>query len=441
MQKGQSDTDRTFSFFLRPESNRLSFRVSTTTLPNDGGDSSAALALNTWTHVALVKRGSTLSLYLDGTLDSQRSLSSPVVHNSLPLRLSAPQFGGTEMKLDDLRLYCHALSALQIQDLVSLVGYWRFAEGSGSTAQDSSACHNDGLLGGSDSAPAWVPVGADYALSFDGLNDVVQIPNSPSLELGKADANFSIAYWINLRQSFTGNWRLVMQKGQSDTDRTFSFFLRPESNRLSFRVSTTTLPNDGGDSSAALALNTWTHVALVKRGSTLSLYLDGTLDSQRSLSSPVVHNSLPLRLGSGSIASARAQLDELRLYDGALSPGLVAQLASTPYRLLNQSQPAPSPLPRTLALLPAGSTAPSATPSPALQASLHQGELRLRLPLPHNSPNPSLSLQSSPDLIHWQPLPIVAKPGRILLPDGGAGLEFRIPLAAGSPLFFRLTPQ
>ena len=43
-------------------------------------------------------------------------------------------------------------------DEPGLVGYWRFDDGSGLIATDSSPSHNDGTLGGGDSThvPQWV---------------------------------------------------------------------------------------------------------------------------------------------------------------------------------------------------------------------------------------------------------------------------------------------
>ncbi|MCI0749135.1 MAG: Ig-like domain-containing protein, partial [Nevskiales bacterium] len=53
-----------------------------------------------------------------------------------------------------------------------LVGHWKFDEGSGTTASDSSGNGNTGTLNG----PVWVPGAIGRALSFDGINDYVSIP-------------------------------------------------------------------------------------------------------------------------------------------------------------------------------------------------------------------------------------------------------------------------
>ncbi|MHC4168510.1 MAG: hypothetical protein ACYSWQ_16280 [Planctomycetota bacterium] len=61
-----------------------------------------------------------------------------------------------------------------------LVGHWRFDEGSGTTAFDSSGNGNDGTLNG---GPNWVVGYLGGALEFDGSDDWVDCGNDPSLDL------------------------------------------------------------------------------------------------------------------------------------------------------------------------------------------------------------------------------------------------------------------
>jgi hypothetical protein len=88
------------------------YRISTTVSGNEEGDSTAALGLDTWTHLAYVKASNKLKLYLNGTLDSEVGLAGTSVSNTGPLYIGkdpwSPGFSGA---LDDLRVYNHALSA------------------------------------------------------------------------------------------------------------------------------------------------------------------------------------------------------------------------------------------------------------------------------------------------------------------------------------------
>jgi len=48
--------------------------------------------------------------------------------------------------MDDVRLYSGALSNAEVQYLYGFVGYWKFAEGTGTTAADSSGVANTATL-------------------------------------------------------------------------------------------------------------------------------------------------------------------------------------------------------------------------------------------------------------------------------------------------------
>ncbi|MBL9136815.1 MAG: S8 family serine peptidase, partial [Verrucomicrobiales bacterium] len=197
------------------------------------------------------------------------------------------------------------------------VAHWRFDENAGASAADASGSGNEGALA---NGPTWDPSGqVDGCLSFDGVDDTVVIPHSSDLELGKDNTDFSVAFWLNLQQGPTGLWRLLLQKGNGLNSRWFTFFLWPNTNRLHFRVSTTANSNEGGDSVGILATNSWNHVAMIKRGSSLRLYLNGAFDSERVLPAPVLSNQEPLYLGDNPLNfGTKAKLDELRLYCRAL---------------------------------------------------------------------------------------------------------------------------
>ncbi|MBU4338844.1 hypothetical protein KKD57_04800, partial [Patescibacteria group bacterium] len=89
------------------------------------------------------------------------------------LKKTALNDGGT----DPMRL--EVGSNLQLWAKVSgLVGYWNFDEGEGKIAKDLSGNGNDGNL---ISGPVWIDGKVGKALSFYGVDDYVEIPNSISL--------------------------------------------------------------------------------------------------------------------------------------------------------------------------------------------------------------------------------------------------------------------
>ena len=77
-----------------------------------------------------------------------------------------------------------------------------------------------------------------------------------------------------------------------------------------------------------MELNTWTHVAYVKQGRSLRLYINGQLDNECILRSDSIGFDAPLFLGDDPVYDAtNALFDDVRVYDRALSVDAVIALA------------------------------------------------------------------------------------------------------------------
>src|SRR5262245_18641157 len=71
-----------------------------------------------------------------------------------------------------------------------LVAHWKFDESSGSTPADATSNRNDGKL---TNGPTWASGYIGGALSFDGVNDYVEVPNSASLGI---TTDITLAAWV-----------------------------------------------------------------------------------------------------------------------------------------------------------------------------------------------------------------------------------------------------
>ncbi|MBI4744175.1 MAG: hypothetical protein HY776_05090, partial [Actinobacteria bacterium] len=85
----------------------------------------------------------------------------------------------------------------------SLVGYWLFDEGGGSTAYDKSSANNNGTIYGA----TWTQGKYGQALSFDGIDDYMQVPNSTSLNITD---QLTAEAWVKL--SSLGNTQTIINK-------------------------------------------------------------------------------------------------------------------------------------------------------------------------------------------------------------------------------------
>lgn len=78
-----------------------------------------------------------------------------------------------------------------------LVGYWPFDEGSGSVAHDTSGQANHGPVYGA----TWTTGRSGSALSFDGSNDFVTLPNVDLWDFGTE--SFTVTAWFKSDASDT----------------------------------------------------------------------------------------------------------------------------------------------------------------------------------------------------------------------------------------------
>lgn len=123
--------------------------------------SNTALNANTWYHVAATYDGTTMKLYINGTLDASKaqtgSVSSNEAFNVGYLYETSRNFNG---KIDEVRVWKRALSQTEISQnmcnvnlpATSLAAYWKFNEGSGSSSQDNSGNGVTLTLSGADAS-------------------------------------------------------------------------------------------------------------------------------------------------------------------------------------------------------------------------------------------------------------------------------------------------
>ncbi len=151
-----------------------------------------------------------------------------------------------------------------------LVGAWAFDEGSGTTASDQSGRGNTGTLANA----SWTTGGKfNNALSFNGTNAWVTVPDSATLDL---TTGMTLEAWV--RPTVTGSWRTVVMKEQSG-NLVYGLYANTSTNRP--RVGDLR----GGtlrtlDGPTQLPTATWSHLAATYDGANLRLFVNGAQVSQ-----------------------------------------------------------------------------------------------------------------------------------------------------------------
>ena len=199
-----------------------------------------------------------------------------------------------------------------------------FNEGAGSTTVDSSGNGNHGTLSGA----TWTTQGKfGNALSFNGTNNFVTVPDAATLDLG---ATGTVEAWVKL--AAVNRWNGVIAKGNVNSDNAHNYAIEIDDtnhvrcglgNGSSFRVLVST---------ATLAVNQFYHLACTWNGTTLALYVNGIPDSSVAQALTPAGNTAPLSIGQfgGNSDRFSGVIDEVRLYNRALSATEIQQDSTTP---------------------------------------------------------------------------------------------------------------
>ena len=195
-----------------------------------------------------------------------------------------------------------------------LVAAYGFEDGTGSTTTDSSGRGNDGVLAGA----TWVSDGYHgLGLEFDGSDDVVTVADSTSLDL---TAQLTLEAWV--RPTSTKGARTVIAKEDGPV---YALRASGAGRRAGGSVVTGATVDVSG---TRLQPGTWQHVALTYDGALLGLYVDGQSVGSTAAAGSVTNGDGPLRIGGIAGQHFAGTLDDVRVYNRALSSAeIVADMA------------------------------------------------------------------------------------------------------------------
>ena len=197
-----------------------------------------------------------------------------------------------------------------------LVGLWHFDEGIGTTANDSSVNNNNGILHNF-SDTYWV---ADqwggYALSFDGMNDYVDIyDSSGSLDI---TGPITVEAWVKFNSAAMGKDSVIARKWnayslQKYTDDKLEGWVKIGGTWYGVRGIT------GG---AALTSDTWYHLAFTYDNANVRTYVNGSLDRIGTVAGYIDTTTGNASIGTdleGHGAYTAGIIDEVRIWKVALA--------------------------------------------------------------------------------------------------------------------------
>jgi Concanavalin A-like lectin/glucanases superfamily/Bacterial Ig domain/Lysyl oxidase/Purple acid Phosphatase, N-terminal domain len=200
-------------------------------------------------------------------------------------------------------------------DPAGRVASFGFDEGAGTTAGDRSGTGNAGAVAGA----TWTTGRVRGALSFDGTNDLVTVPDTPSLDL---TTGMTVDAWV--RPTGPAGWSTVALKERGGTGLSYALYGADDQGRPAGYARL------GSDRSATgpavLPAGVWTHPAATYDGAALRLYVNGTLVRTTAVTGAIATSNNPLRIGGNTVWGEwfAGKIDELNVYNRALTAAEIA---------------------------------------------------------------------------------------------------------------------
>ena len=243
---------------------------------------SSAATVNTWNHYALVRNGTTVTLYRNGTSTGSRTYAGAVGNSSAivaicsgssthnyPIKGYFSDFRvvkGTAVYTSAFTPPTAPLTAITNTELLTCTNkndIWDAGSGKVLTKAGNTTASNTQRKFATSSA-----------MYFDGTGDYLSTGYNDLLALGTGD--FTVECWVNKSDTnHRGIWQIGSASAGIDANfaTTLGFIWRNGPSEWQIYAGGT---NVDGSSSFALSTNTWYHAAVVRSSGTTKLYIDGT---------------------------------------------------------------------------------------------------------------------------------------------------------------------
>ena len=322
---------------------------------------------NTWTHIEMTyDKDATgtdeIKLYINGVLDAVGDYSTAISASDKKLYFGAGDLAGDNTpenwfdgQIDGVQLYQYARSADNVlldrneglathlgptektcsEDPASctdygLVGHWNMDEGTGTTAYDGSDNSNNGTLTGgpkwtTDSAPLQGGSGGGSALKFDGVNDYVDIVDSPELD---NTTTMSWSFWIKSNDVVTSDLGMVTKYEAVNGERSWAIRNRGVAGEIDVGISSDGIAYEfKGSTSFGLQIGVITHVVITYDSGTVTWYKDGVfVETAENTQTSIFAGSHNVEIGKYRTNYFNGLIDDVRIYNRALSADEIRQL-------------------------------------------------------------------------------------------------------------------
>ena len=285
--------------------------------------SSPVLTANSWNHLALVRNGSgsnNIRVYGNGVSGTAVTSS-----NSLGSSVNSPYIGSRSDGSYPLPGYISSLRVVKgtavytanftppTAPLTAITNTSLLTNYTNAGIFDNAAVADYETVGNAQISTSVKKYGTG-SMAFDGTGDWLAAPPTAQSDLGSG--NFTIECWLYRTASGATFDSGIVSRGAPSTSNGF-VFAYTSSNVLTFGFNYAGAIVSG---STAIPINTWTHVAVCRIGTTFKLFVNGNVDgTATSSSSQTLNASDVFYIGRSSFDSGRivtGYIDDLRISKG-----------------------------------------------------------------------------------------------------------------------------
>ena len=207
-------------------------------------------------------------------------------------------------------------------ELDSAIAIWRLDEGSGKTIKDSSGNENHGELKSGD----WVKVPSGFALSLDGVDDRVIIPDSDSLYADKA---WTITAWVYVNNAESSYGHIVGKRAASGQIANYAF--RTSSSGTGWEAYFSRGDWKGAWNQGSVRKGVWLYMTAIYDGeNTIRIYENAAqIGSVGGLGGPAPRNTSEVNIGgwtNNTSETLNGMLYDIAIFNVALSEADIKKL-------------------------------------------------------------------------------------------------------------------
>jgi hypothetical protein len=272
---------REWFFYYQPD-NKINFGISSSSALMSSIITSSTYATGSWYHIAAVKNGSTVTLYVDGTDVGSQTLAGNIGSDSLPISIAhldnSLYYNGylDEIRISKTARYTTGFTPsttpfVNDEDTILLLhmdgtdGSTYFEDDNGIRSKKSVIAFGNAQI---DTAQYKVNLSSAY---FDGTGDYLKTGDAISLN-GTGD--FTVEMWFRTDDATTSAGLFDARRSGSTNPAPIIYFA--SSNVYWFAAGGNRIQSGaGGDAQVTISANTWYHLAVVRSSNSTKMYIDG----------------------------------------------------------------------------------------------------------------------------------------------------------------------